>query len=282
MRWLILVMVITSLTLGTGSANSQVANPAAVCSAVAGGQVANPEAISSVLEDLAPGTIRHTVTIVYQRHGPVEAEESPECSITETWMEFDDSGVLASYDGERRGLDDILYQTFGLEGEDLVIRHSDGSELWRSVGYKSEHTVQSVKDGISRAMALASDAIAAHPNPPTIALGSEQVLVLEGRRSLLTQRPADPSATGYNRPFTADLVPKERVLREYILPSVPFMVEFEALIIGEDGEETVVGSMKFQVFEVIVPTPASTPPPKATPTSTSPPLLAGTPSPPSP
>ena len=274
MRWLILVLIV-SFTLVTGSANSRVADPAAVCSAAAGGQVANPAAISSAQEDLAPGAILHTVAIVYRRKGgppaPVEADESPECSTTEEWMEFDDAGSLASYDGERRDIDGPLSQTWKLEGDDLIFRYPDGAEIGRTVGFKSRHTVQSEKDGKSRVMALASDALADHPNAP-IALGSEQVLVLEERRFLPPRQPYDPSATGYTNPFIADLVPRERVLRSYILPSVPFMVKSEVLIIGEDGEETVAESMEFRVFEVIVPTPDSTPPPEATPTSTSPPL----------
>ena len=89
----------------------------------------DPVAVSRVLQQLAPGTTFHTVTIVYRRHGPdTPAAEGPQTKRTESWVTFDDQGALADYREETRHMDGTLLGTATLDSDDLVLYDPAGLE----------------------------------------------------------------------------------------------------------------------------------------------------------
>ena len=213
-------------------------------------EVIDPVAVSSVLQQLAPGTTLHTVEVVYRRHGPeTPPEAGPETLRTEAWVEFDETGALASYRSEtRNAADDTIFQTAALDGDDLVIYNADGTERKRIADFRLGLTVSSLKGRIAEAITKMADALAAQPDAPTTTLDGTSVRLLEERRPF--SRPPIVGE-GYSIPHVADLNAVEELRREYILPDASHELKTEVVIVGEDGTETVVESREHRVFEVV-------------------------------
>lgn len=227
----------------------------------------DPKVDSPILRELAPGTTLHTVTIIFRRHGPVGPlipidTYRPERTRNEVWMTFDATGAVSAYYGEVWGVDDnLLYATASLDGADLVVTDSDGNEREdeRIAGFVQSITLESLRASIEEAYDNTIKGLAA-AEPRMEALGSETVLVLEDSRTFA--RPRSPvvssggaggpiAAGGYSIPYVADLDPMEEIRRLYVLSDQYRGVKSEVAIIGADGNETVIESREYVVFEVI-------------------------------
>lgn len=244
MRWPIVAMSVITL------ASALVApRPTAVHSEI------EAQGVGVAIQSIAPNTTHHTVTLLYKRHGGAGERASqseinrPEWTRSENWMTFDDSGAVSSNSGSMKGLDGTVYQTWELEGGDLLLRDRFGETVYRSPGFASSHTAESTRSGFEQAIDLASAEIAAHPDASVTTLGSQDVLVVEERDDA-SELPRAANE-GYALPYVQDLNPIEQIRRSYYLAEINFLIKTELVVVGRGGEETVVDRIEYEIFEVL-------------------------------
>ena len=206
---------------------------------------AEPEGIiegRAVLEELGPGTTFHSVAVKYKRQR-LPQDGLPDWVREEITLTFDETGALAGYTLETRGLDGTLYRTTELEDGDIVSRTADGSEREKSLGAQLADvpgiTAEGYRSALMGAFAETENAVAAG-DPREDVLGTRRVLVVSDSREI-------------SRPWTstADLSPVRDIRRHYIWPDEFFEVRYEVVMVSEDGTETVVESTEYEVFEVL-------------------------------
>lgn len=214
--------------------------------------------VSNDLDGLEPGTTLHTVAVQYLRHGPAadiyarRPDYQPETLYSETWLEFDDAGALASMRSELRDEEGTLHAVTRSDGDDVVYADSNGIEEHRSLGVLADLSVATYRARVRDAFEQVLAALEEEPDAPVVTLRSVELRVLEERRPF-TRVPLEASPTSYQVPYVYDLNPVEQITRQYVSPDESRGFRYEEAVVDAAGTETVIEYMDHLVVEILRP-----------------------------